>query len=246
MQEVQQNPHETVLQPIRAEVPSITSMIAVSWPSGGAGDVVGGALLPGDRRANHVHLRGRERIGEMRFAAQAGEVVHRIAGENLMPHCQLERHPQNDMTLLAPAVGGLRQMLDTGRYRPGGDVAEGPDWCAVAGWRVPLLGNPGPQVGDGGLQVFAKPVSRGAFAVHAPVVDRGDRYAQVGRQLGDVHQGFQAPRVGRRWERSTSALPGADRRRNSEPGQCWTLSRTHHRAGSLTRDGPPCSWRSPA
>ena len=34
------------------------------------------------------------------------------------------------------------------------------------------------------------------FAVHAPVVDGGDRYAQVVRQLGDIYQGVPTP-----WER---------------------------------------------
>ena len=56
--------------------------------------------------------------------------------------------------------------------------------------RFALLGHPGPHVGDGELEVFAEPVCGRAFAVHAPVVDGRDRYAQVVRQLGDIYQGL--------------------------------------------------------
>jgi hypothetical protein len=56
----------------------------------------------------------------------------------------------------------------------------------------------GPHVGDRELEVLAEPVGGGAFAVHPPVVDGGDRDAQIGRQLVDVHQRLEAPLVGGR------------------------------------------------
>jgi hypothetical protein len=59
-----------------------------------------------------------------------------------------------------------------------------------------LLGDPRPHVGDGALQMLAKPVRDRALAKHAPVVDGGDGQAEVGRQLADVHERFRAPGVG--------------------------------------------------
>ena len=111
------------------------------------------------------------------------------------------------LTVPVPVAGP--SLESAGRRHPDGDVAEGTDrqpWprhlssppIGAPGRTggFPLLGNPGPHVGDGELQMLAESVRRRAFAPHTPVVDRGDRYAQVGRQLVDVHQGFQAPRVG--------------------------------------------------
>ena len=62
--------------------------------------------------------------------------------------------------------------------------------------RLALLGNPGPHVGDGKLQVLAEPVCRRSRAVDAPALNRRDRNPKAGGQLADVHHGPQSPRLG--------------------------------------------------
>ena len=58
-----------------------------------------------------------------------------------------------------------------------------------------MLFDPAAHVRDGELQVLPEAIRTGSKTAGAPVVDRRDRHAEMGRQFADIEQGLQAPGV---------------------------------------------------
>src|SRR4051794_38130869 len=78
--------------PMRAEVPSIASTMAPSCPSGFWAGWRAAGLPVGDGDPDGVHLGGGERVRSVGSAVQAGDVVHRVSRQHLVPY----REPESE------------------------------------------------------------------------------------------------------------------------------------------------------
>jgi hypothetical protein len=87
----------------------------LSWPSGFGPERWSAPLTAGDRRADHIHLGGRDRIRDVRLPAQARDLVYRVAREDLVPHRQFERS-QLFVELVAPGDADLTQRETSPRW----------------------------------------------------------------------------------------------------------------------------------
>ena len=112
---------------------------------------------------------------------------------------------------------------ELGRCRPGG-------WCRVALGLDPLG-----HIRNGELEVLAETIGARADTARAPVVDRRDGHAEVGRQLADIEQRRQVWR----WDRKRCWSGHADQVRSAAPGnQKHPQTTTSYRAQRAKKRSP--------
>jgi hypothetical protein len=65
-----------------------------------------------DRCPDLLHLADRERLRDGFLPVQPGDVIHRIARQDLVAHRERKREPEDDAGVLGAAVAALGEMLE--------------------------------------------------------------------------------------------------------------------------------------
>lgn len=65
-----------------------------------------------DRRSDLLHLFDRERVRDALLPVEPGDVVHRVAGQDLVADRECEGEAKDDAGMLGAAVAAFREMLE--------------------------------------------------------------------------------------------------------------------------------------